>query len=77
MLNNILSALNTIIKRFDGCDIFVCGLHANNSLEKEFKDYANEFYTIPKERASSEENYDVENISAGNNLTDYILTEIK
>lgn len=76
-LNDILSALNTIIKRFDGCDIFVCSRHENNSLEEEFYDYnIDKFYSIPKERASSEGNYDDENISTGNDLTDYILNEI-
>jgi len=75
-LKDILSALKTIIKRFDGCDIFVCGRHANNSLEKEFKDYANNFDTIPKERASSEENYDDENILTAEALVKCILNEI-
>lgn len=76
-LKDILSALNTIIKRSDGCDIFVCGRHANNSLEEEFYDYnADDFYQIAKERASSDENYNGENISTGSELIDYILNEI-
>lgn len=76
-LNDILSALNTIIKRFDGCDIFVCGRHANNSLEEEFYDYnIDKFYSIPKERSSSDENYNGENISTGSELIDCILNEI-
>lgn len=76
-LKDILSALNTIIKRFDGCDIFVCGRHANNSLEEEFYDYnIDKFYSIPKERSSSDENYNGENISTGSELIDCILNEI-
>lgn len=76
-LNDILSALNTIIKRFDGCDIFVCSRHENNSLEEEFYDYnIDKFYSIPKERSSSDENYNGENISTGSELIDCILNEI-
>lgn len=75
-IKDIFSALKTIIKRFGGCDIFVCGRHANNSLEKEFKDYANEFYTIPKERASSDEKYNDENILTAEALVECLLNEI-
>lgn len=76
-LKDILSALNTIIKRFDGCDIFVCSRHENNSLEEEFYDYnIDKFYSIPKERSSSDENYNGENISTGSELIDCILSEI-
>lgn len=76
-LNDIISALNTIIKRFDGCDIFVCGRHANNSLEVEFENYSvDKFYSFNKYRALSDKNYAAENISTGNDLTEYILSEI-
>lgn len=76
-LKDILSALNKINNRFDGCDIFVCGRHANNSLEEEFYNYnVDEFYSIPKKRSSSEKYYDSENTSTGKTLIECILNEI-
>ncbi len=76
-LNDIISALNKINNRFDGCDIFVCGRHANNSLEEEFYVYnADKSYTVNKERALSEENYNGENISTASELIDCVLNEI-
>ncbi len=76
-LKDIISALNKIIEKFGGCDIFVCGRHANNSLEEEFYDYnVDKFYTFNKYRASSDKNYAAENISIGSELIDCILNEI-
>lgn len=76
-LKDILSALNTIIKRFDSCDIFVCGRHANNSLEEEFSDYkVNKISKIPKNRSLSNENYNDDNLLTANKLLDCIINAL-
>ena len=36
----IIPAIEKIINKCGGCDIFVCGRHKRNNLDEEFKDYA-------------------------------------
>ncbi len=76
-LNDILHALNKVMKRFGGCDIFVCGRHANNSLKEEFSNYkVDKIKRIQKNRSLSNENYNDDNISIANELLDCILNAL-
>ena len=76
-LIDILHALNKVIKTFGGCNIFVCGRHANNCLEKEFSNYkVDKIRRILKNRSLFNENYNDDNISTANELLDYTLNAL-
>lgn len=69
--------MNKINKRFDGGDIFVCGRHANNTLEEEFSIYkVDKISRIVNNRSLSNGNYNDDNILTANELLDCILNAL-
>ena len=65
----ILPALEKIIDKCGGCDIFVCGRHERNNLDEEFKDYSPiETEKIIKKYTNNSNDYDTCNKQAASEI---------